>query len=74
MGGRGASSKSKTTRAKRERKGLAYARNEISIMVANGNYSKSGAIKAVAKAMGTTEKQASRYVSKALSNPEPFKK
>ena len=40
-------------------------------MVFNGNYSRDGAIKAVAESMGTTIKQATRYVSKALSNPTP---
>ena len=65
MGGRGASGKSSV--AKRSRKGLAYARNEISIMVSNGTYSKAGAIKEVAKSMKTTPKQAEKYVNKALS-------
>lgn len=66
MGGRGATGRSAT--AKRNRKGLAYARNEISIMKANGNYSRDGAIKAVAKSMKTTTKQAAKYVSRALSD------
>ena len=65
MGGRGASAKRSI--AKRNRRGLAHARNTISIMKANGNYSRSDAIKEVAKSMKTTPKQAEKYVSKALS-------
>ena len=56
----------KRARAKRERRGLAFARNEISVMVFNGNYSRDGAIKAVAESMGTTIKQATRYCKQGV--------
>ena len=65
MGGRGTAGKAAT--AKRERRGLAHARNHISNMKAEGNYSREGAIKETMKSMKTSRKQAEKYVSRALS-------